>query len=60
MTALRAVGEWLALQGRWQEASRRYQWLVEIDMLDPWGPVTLDCQAGGAVFAECGATIATP
>ena len=54
VTALRAVGEWLAHQGRWQEASRRYQWLVEIDKLDPWGPVTLDCQAGGAVFAECG------
>jgi hypothetical protein len=54
VTALRAVGEWLALQGRWHEASRRYQWLVEIDKLDPWGPVTLDCQAGGAVFAQRG------
>ena len=54
VTALRAVGEWLALQGRWQEASRRYQWLVEIDKIDPWGPVTLDCQAGGVVFAERG------
>ena len=58
VTALRAVSEWLAHQGRWQEASRRYRWLVEIDMLDPWGPVTLDCQAGGAVFAECGDILA--
>jgi tetratricopeptide (TPR) repeat protein len=52
VTALRAVGEWLALQGRWQEASERYLWLLEIDKLDPWGPVTLDTQACGVVLVE--------
>jgi hypothetical protein len=52
VTALRSVGEWLAIQGRWQEASERYLWLLEIDKLDPWGPVSLDTQACGVVLVE--------
>ncbi len=52
VTALRSVGEWLALEGRWQEAAERFLWLLEIDKLDPWGPVTLDTQACGVVLAE--------
>ena len=56
VTALRAVGEWLALQGRWQEAAERFLWLLEIDKLDPWGPVTLDIQACGVVLVESGDT----
>jgi serine/threonine protein kinase len=54
VTALRSVGEWLALQGRWREASERFSWLMEIDKLDPWGPVTLDIQACGVVLVENG------
>ena len=54
VTALRAVGEWLALQGRWREASERFFWLMEIDKLDPWGQVTLDIQAYGVVLVESG------
>ena len=56
VTALRSVGEWLALQGRWQEAAERFLWLLEIDKLDPWGPVTLDIQACGVVLVESGDT----
>jgi serine/threonine protein kinase len=54
VTALRAVGEWLAIHGRWHEAAERYLWLLEIDKLDPWGPVTLDTQACGVVLVEDG------
>lgn len=54
VTALRSVGEWLAIQGRWDEAAERFLWLLEIDKLDPWGPVTLDTQACGVVLVENG------
>jgi serine/threonine protein kinase len=54
ITALRFLGEWLALQGRWREASERFLWLMEINKLDPWGPVTLDTQACGVVLVENG------
>lgn len=54
ITALRAVGEWLALQERWAESARRYTALVEIDKIDPWGPVTLDFQSCGVVLVESG------
>ena len=52
VTALRSVGEWLAHQGRWQEASERFLWLLEIDKLDYWGQVTVDAQACGVVLVE--------
>lgn len=54
VSALRSVGEWLALQGRWREAARRFSELMRIDMLDPWGPVTLDYQSCGVVLVESG------
>jgi tetratricopeptide (TPR) repeat protein len=50
--ALRQVGKWLALQGRWREAADRFSQLMEIDQLDEWGVVTLDYQACGAALAE--------
>jgi serine/threonine protein kinase len=50
--AYRTVGEWLALQGRWDESAQRYLGLMEIDKLDPWGAVTLDYQACGVVLME--------
>jgi hypothetical protein len=52
--AYRTVGEWLALQGRWDESAQRYLGLMEIDKLDPWGAVTLDYQACGVVLLESG------
>jgi serine/threonine protein kinase len=54
ISALRSVGEWLAIQGRWREAADRFTALMEIDKLDPWGPVTLDYQSCGVVLVECG------
>jgi tetratricopeptide (TPR) repeat protein len=54
VSALRSVGEWLALQGRWREAANRFSALMEIDKLDPWGPVTLDYQSCGVVLIESG------
>jgi serine/threonine protein kinase len=52
ITALRSVGEWLALEGRWREASERWLWLLEIDKLDPSSTVALDTQACGVVLME--------
>jgi serine/threonine protein kinase len=52
ITALRSVGEWLALQERWQEASECFLWLLEINEMDSWGQVTLDIQACGVVLVE--------
>jgi serine/threonine protein kinase len=52
--AYRTVGEWLALQARWDESAARYLGLMEIDKLDPWGAVTLDYQACGVVLTESG------
>ncbi len=54
VSALRSVGEWLAIQGHWQEAASRFSALMEIDKLDPWGPVTLDYQSCGVVLVESG------
>jgi len=54
VSAYRSVGEWLAVQGRWREATERYLALMEIDKLDKWGAVTLDYQACGAVLVESG------
>jgi hypothetical protein len=54
VSALRSVGEWLALQGRWHEAADRFSELMEIDKLDPWGAVTLDYQSCGVVLVESG------
>ena len=52
VTALRSVGEWLALEGRWREASERWLWLLEIDKLDVSSTVALDTQACGVVLVE--------
>jgi hypothetical protein len=54
VSALRSVGEWLAVQCRWREAANRFTALMEIDKLDPWGPVTLDYQSCGVVLVESG------
>ena len=56
VSAFRSVGEWLALQGRWQQAAKRYAALIKIDKLDGWSVVSLDYQAYGVVLAESGDT----
>jgi len=53
-SALRSVGEWLALQGRWQPASERYLALLKVNQLDSPGQVVFDYQACGVVLAASG------
>nr|WP_246417861.1 serine/threonine-protein kinase [Haloferula luteola] len=52
ITALRDVGQWLGGEQRWQEAERCFEWLFEIDKLDPWQTVSLNCQAYGVLLVE--------
>jgi eukaryotic-like serine/threonine-protein kinase len=54
ITALRDVGMWLGGRKRWAEASRCFEWLLEIDKLDPWSTVTLNYQACGVLLAKIG------
>ena len=54
VSVFRSVGEWLALQGRWQQAADRYSALLKIDKLDRSTQIALDRQAGGIVFIEAG------
>ena len=56
VSVFRSVGEWLALQGRWQQAADRYSALLKIDKLDRSTQIALDRQAGGIVFIEAGYT----
>ena len=50
-SALRSVGEWLALQGRWEPARELYSALVKMDRLDSLGQIIFDYQAFGVVLA---------
>jgi serine/threonine protein kinase len=54
VSAFRSVGEWLALQGRWQPARERYSALIKIDQLDSLSQVIRDYQAFGVILAENG------
>lgn len=54
VSAFRSVGEWLAQQGRWQQAADRYSALLKIDKLDRSIQIAKDCQAAGIVFIEAG------
>jgi tetratricopeptide (TPR) repeat protein len=54
VSALRSVGEWLAIQGRWQPAKERYGALLRIDKLDSLGQVVRDYQAFGVLLVEQG------
>jgi len=51
-SALRSVGEWMALQGRWAQAANRYSALLKVDTLDSLSQVALDYEACGSVLAE--------
>jgi serine/threonine protein kinase len=54
VSAFRAVGDWLAGQQKWQEALRRYAFVIHLDQLDIWGSVTLDYQAYAVLLVETG------
>jgi serine/threonine protein kinase len=54
VSAFRSVGEWLALQGRWQQAAKRYSALIKIDKMNGWDVVAQDYQACGVVLAKTG------
>lgn len=54
ITALRDVGMWLGGHKRWEEACKCFEWLLEIDKLDPWRTVTLSYQACGSLLAWTG------
>ncbi len=53
-SALRSVGEWLALQQRWPPASLRYTALLKVNQLSPPGQIVLDYQACGVLLAATG------
>jgi hypothetical protein len=54
VSAFRAVGDWLASQQKWQEATRRYAVVMHLDQLDVWASVTLDYQAYAVLLVETG------
>jgi hypothetical protein len=52
VSAFRSVGEWMALQCRWQQAAERYASLIKIDKLDSLSQIGLDYEAYGVILAE--------
>ncbi len=56
VSAFRSVGEWLAIQGRWQQSAKCYGVLINIDKLNGWNQVASDYQAYGVVLAQAGDT----
>jgi serine/threonine protein kinase len=54
VSAFRGVGDWLALQQKWPEAVRRYAFVIHLDELDTWAPVSLDYQAYAVLLVEAG------
>jgi len=54
VSIFRAVGDWLAVHQKWQEAARRYATVMHLDQLDIWGSVTIDYQAYAVLLVETG------
>jgi tetratricopeptide (TPR) repeat protein len=52
----RAVGEWHALHGRWQQAADRFGQLLQVDQLDGVDVCTLDYLRCGPALVEVGDT----
>ncbi len=50
----RAVGEWHARQGRWQEAADRFNVLIQINKFDGWDMTSLDYLRLGPAVLELG------
>ena len=51
---LRSLGEWHALQGRWQPAADYFRQLQQVNQLDGWDIQTLDYLGNAAVLAQLG------
>jgi len=51
---LRSLGEWHALQGRWQPAAGYFRRLQQVNQLDGWDILTLDNLGNAAVLAQLG------
>ncbi len=51
---LRSLGEWHALQGRWQPAADYFRQLQQVNQLDGWDIQTLDNLGNAAVLAQLG------
>ena len=50
--ALRSLGEWHALAGRWRQAEERFTPLLQVDDFDGWDVTTLDYLECGPCFIE--------
>ena len=50
--ALRSLGEWHALDGRWRQAEERFTQLLRVDGFDGWDVATLDYLECGPCFIE--------
>jgi len=53
-TVLRSLGEWLALQNKWNEAAQRFNALWQVNQFDDWDDKTLDSLRLGVTLAEIG------
>jgi hypothetical protein len=53
-TVLRSLGEWLALQNKWNEAGERFKALWRENQFDDWDNATLDSLRLGVTLAEIG------
>jgi len=60
VSAYRSVGDWLALQGRWQETADRFSILKKIGGIDQWESITSDYQSYGVALIESGHAAAYP
>jgi hypothetical protein len=54
VSVFRGVGDWLAVEQKWQEATRRYAFVMHLDQLDIWSSVGLDYQAYAVLLVETG------
>ncbi len=52
----RSVGEWHALQNRWQQAADRFAVLLQVNQLEGWDVSTLDYLERGPALIELGDT----
>jgi hypothetical protein len=54
---LRSLGEWHALQGRWQPAADYFHQLQQVNQFDGWDIQTLDYLGNAAVLAQLGSVL---
>ena len=49
----RSLGEWHAIENRWQQAAERFAVLLRVNQLDGWDVSTLDYLRQGPALIEC-------